>query len=165
MLLIPPPRHSMSWLGDLPPRRLYTYSRNGVEHEFWIHFDDHGFAKPTEFVARVRLDREWPPRDWMSYAVSFVQIEGELQTINMENGKDPRYSKKGIGVALLPAVSRTLSCDIVSSPTFRDLSQRRSEDATRVWEALVSLGLAKLEGDRYRLDGQRAKSLPERRGN
>ena len=154
----------MSWLGTLPPVLLFAYDRSGREHEFWIHFDDHNFVEPSDFVAYVTIEREWPPKDQRWYAVSFKrQPDGELQTVNMENGMDPRYSKKGIGVALLPVVSRVLSCDIVSSPTFRDMSQRRSEDATRVWQALVSLKLASRKGDRYRLYLLRAKDLPERR--
>jgi hypothetical protein len=154
----------MSLLRSLTPTPLFAYDRDGLERKFWVHFDDHGFARPIDFVARVRRSAEWPPADTRCYAVSFeTQPDGELQTVNMENGKDPEYSKKGIGIALLPVVSRILSCDIVSSPTFHDNSQRRSEDATRVWEALVSLKLAKPEGDRFRLDGNRAKDYPERR--
>jgi hypothetical protein len=154
----------MSWLGQLPPQELTTYDRDGIEYQFSVHFNDHNFATPTDFTAYVFQGAEWPPTDFAWYEVSLKeQDDGELQTKNMNNNAHPYLSRKGIGIALLPVIARLLERDIVSSPTFIDLSQRRSEYATRVWNALVALDLATPEGDRFRLHHDRAVAHPARR--
>jgi hypothetical protein len=154
----------MSWLGQLPSQELFTYDRQGTEYQFSVHFSDHNFPAPTDFTAYVYQGTAWPPADFAWYEVSLKeQIDGELQTVNMDNNRHPHLSRKGIGVALLPTISRLVKRDIVSSPTFKDLSQRRSSDATRVWNALVELKLATPEGDRFRLHLDRAAEYPRRR--
>jgi GNAT superfamily N-acetyltransferase len=154
----------MSWLGRLPPQQLFTYERDGNEHEFWVHFRDHNFPEPTDFTAYVTQHREWPPANHAWYEVSVrQQPDGQLQTQYMANGGHPHLRGKGIGVALLPAIGRLLRRDIISSPVFVDLSQRRSPDATRVWKVLVELELASPEGDRFRLHADRALAYPSRR--
>jgi hypothetical protein len=154
----------MSWLGQLPPQELFTYDRHGTEYQFSVHYSDHNFPAPTDFTAYVYQGTEWPPDDFAWYEVSVnEQTDGKLQTVNMNNNNQPHLSRKGIGVALLPAISRLVKRDIVSSPTFQDLSQRRSADATRVWNALVELKLATPEGDRSRLHFERAVEYSTRR--
>src|SRR5688500_2392135 len=99
----------MSWIGQLPPQELLTYDRQGNQYRFWVRYNDHNFPEPSDFTVYVSQESDWPPPNHAWYEVSIKQqADGQFQTVNMNNGKHPHLSKKGIGVALLPAVCRLL---------------------------------------------------------
>lgn len=89
--------------------------------------------------------------------------DGELR-IDAISGNDTKYSAKGIPEALLPFVSRLLGKRICSSRSKGDdniirtygsgTTEFRTEDATKMWNRLVSKGLAEYypDEDIYRLN-------------
>jgi hypothetical protein len=134
------------------PRPISCYDKARQEHTFYLIIEDQGFAEPYDFTVIVRPTEAWPPPPIDPYyEVSVKRISGQLQTINMDNHDHAELRGKGITEAVLVMACKLLREDIVSSPQYRDNSDRRSPHATKVWERLVTAGVAIREGDRYRL--------------
>lgn len=68
----------------------------------------------------------------------------EVRITMLHRFGNPRYSAKGIPDALIPEVHRVLEKGVQSSPGHGKTSDvYRTEDATKVWNRLVSAGLAR----------------------
>lgn len=135
-----------------------THDKRGTSHQFYYHVEDHGFERAYDFSVHVVATPQWPPTDWPVYELSIQRNhDDELQTINMDNHNLPAYRGKGITEALLIEIAVLLGEDIVSSPSFEHMGNRRSPQATIVWERLVSAGVAVRAEDRFRLLCDRTK--------
>jgi hypothetical protein len=142
------------WYGVHPLVPLSTRDKHGHSHRFYYHIDDHGFVAINDFSVSVLDAPEWPPdaSRWPWYQLSVKRNDdGVLQTVNMDNYDSPTYRGKGITQVLLPEIATLVREDIISSPPFEHYSNRRSASATVVWERLVVAGLARREGDCFRL--------------
>ena len=118
--------------------------------------DDQGYALPDDFTITVRIDDSGPNPSGPYYEMSLKRNpDGTLQTVNMDDNEVETLKRKGISAALLREISSLLGEDIVSSPEFKDMANRRSPKATKVWEHLVREGVAEREGDRFRLHNDR----------
>jgi hypothetical protein len=143
---------------------LITYDQRGGEHRFFLFADNRGFVELHEVIFFVSSTDTWPPPDGHYYELAIRKFnESTVQTTQMENHDHAELRGKGITEALIPEISRRLQRDVLSSPEYRDNSDRRTVHATKVWERLVSRGVAVREGDRYRVNYSTARQQAMRR--
>ena len=65
-----------------------------------------------------------------------------LKITMMENHKIPEYSATGIPDALIPHIAKTFQKAVVSSSNGVRAGEFRTPDATKVWDRLVTNGMA-----------------------
>ncbi|AER57019.1 hypothetical protein DSC_11875 [Pseudoxanthomonas spadix BD-a59] len=118
--------------------------KDGIERPFYVHFRDD-----------LRGERRLLVSDTIAIVEDFFDVvlrpQGPtlLRVVSINNYGLAKYTHKGIPAAVLTRVAQLFSCRIESSPAMsEDQKDRRSEDATRMWEGMVRRGQAERYVDR-----------------
>lgn len=82
------------------------------------------------------------PASGESFQLTVKEVAGEFQIIAMYHNNEPAYIAKGIPEALILHIAEKSGATVRSSPVRGKPGEFRTPDATKVWERLVSKGLA-----------------------
>jgi hypothetical protein len=127
------------------PNNIICVDMEGKENQFRYNREE----VHDEFGRRKWIYRIIPGAidaiDWFEFSV--VKIDDQRGKISdMNTYGDKRYKMKGIPDKMIEEAARTLKLQIISStnnPAFKVLyTEWRSPDADKVWQRLVSRGIA-----------------------
>lgn len=143
---------------------LHTTDKDGRAHDFpyTCEKDTHEGDRPYErrikwsFIILVEND---------VFQFDVVDEQTRMRVELMDRNRCERYKAKGIPEAFIRLSHKIFELPVVSSkyevkqsafdPRLSESAEKRSPDANRVWERLVSSGEASFDDDesRYRFDG------------
>ncbi|MFZ3218421.1 MAG: hypothetical protein WA174_00225 [Rhodoferax sp.] len=96
----------------------------------------------------VQLTRLAPDENEEPYELTLVEEDDDCARIDViHNHSNPHFLKAGIPEVLLPAVASRIGRRIRSNSSIAVGNIFRSENATRMWERLRSIGRATLDNE------------------
>lgn len=127
--------------------------KDQIERLFYVHFRDDLHGEHRLLVS-----------DTIEIVGDFFEVVlrpqglSLLRVVSINNYRLAKYTHKGIPAAVLTRAAQHFDSRIESSPVFSaDQKDRRSEDATRMWEGMVRRGQANryLDRDQFYIDPPR----------